>query len=338
MAVTIREVARRAGVSAMTVSRVINGGTGVRTETRQRVEEVVAELNYVPSRVARGLTSNKSGTLGLIVPDVVEPFFAQIVAGAELVTRRAGYRMLLCNSENDLNQERRFIEDILSYKAEGALIVPVNDHSKDNLAMLTVHDVPFVLIDRAVQDVESDLVKADSVAGARMMVEHLISLGRRRIALIVTSAETSTSRERREGYKQALEAAGIPVDPELIYVSTVGRSGGYRAMQQILAQKPWPDAVFAQNNLTAMGGVEAMREKGLSVPEDIAVVNFDDVDFLSIWHPFLTVVDQPAELFGTLAAELLLERIGGHGEVQPRAVRLPPRLIVRESCGSRLAG
>ncbi len=320
----------------MTVSRVINGGTGVRAETRQRVEQVVSDLHYVPSRVARGLTSNKSGTLGLIVPDVVNPFFAQIVAGAELVTRRAGYRMLLCNSESDLNQERRFVEDILSYKAEGVLVVPVNDQSKDNLAMLSVHEVPFVLIDRAVDDVACDVVQADNVAGARMMVEHLVSLGRRRIAMMALTTETSTARDRREGYQQALKAADIPFDPELVFVTAGARSDGYRAMQQILSQEPWPDAVFAINNMTAMGAVEAMREHGLAVPDDIAVVTFDDVDFLSIWHPFLTVVDQPAELFGTLSAELLLERIAGHGSAPARAVKLPPRLIVRESCGSRV--
>lgn len=336
MAVTIREVARRAGVSAMTVSRVINGGTGVRTETRQRVEQVVSDLNYVPSRVARGLTSNKSGTLGMVIPDVINPFFANIVAGAELVTRRAGYRMLLCNSEGDLNQERRFLEDILSYRAEGALVIPVSDQSKDNLAILTVHDVPFVLIDRSIGDVDCDSVESDNISGARMVTEHLLGLGRRRIAMIMLSAESSTDRGRRTGYQQALEAAGVAYDPDLVFLTSFGRNGGYRSMQQILALDPRPDAVFAVNNMTALGAMDAMRENGVAMPEDLPVVHFDEVEQMSVRDPFMTVVEQPSELFGTLGAELLLERIAGHASAQTRSVKLPPRLIVRESCGSRL--
>src|SRR6266404_1439066 len=170
MNATVRDVARRAGVSAMTVSRVINGSAGVRPETRRRVERAVTELDFVPNGVARGLMSSKSGTLGLIVPDISNPFFSILVRGAETVARRAGYRVLLCNSEADLALERQYIDDMISLRIEGLLIAPVGDRSRASLLSLTRRSFPLVLIDRSVERLDCDLVQADSTAGAREMV------------------------------------------------------------------------------------------------------------------------------------------------------------------------
>ena len=332
---TVRDVARRAGVSAMTVSRVNNGNAGVRPETRKRVEHAVTELDFVPNGVARGLMSSKTGALGLIVPDIGNPFFATVVRGAESVARRAGYRLLLCNSEGDLALERQYIEDMISHRVEGLIIAPLGDRSKVNLMPLVRRKFPFVLIDRSVAGLDADLVQADSVSGARKLVSHLIGLGHRRIAVIIEPDNVSTARERMQGYREALKAGGLKFAPELIVRTSADRAGGHMAMRKLLELDPLPKAVFAVNNMTALGAMQAIRERGLVVPKDIALVCFDDVEHLAVLSPFLTVINQPTETFGTLSSRLLLDRISGEVGEWPRRVVLDADLIVRESCGAR---
>src|ERR671910_856574 len=189
--VTIKDVARLSGVSSMTVSRVINGSERVSPETRQRVERAIAELGYVPSRLARGLIRQKTGTLALIVPDVANPFFTLIVRGAEDVARRAGYRMILADTRADLTIEREVIEEMLAHRVDGIMIAPVSDRSKGHLQRLARFGVQFVLIDRTVSGIESDVVTGDNVGGAWRLVEHLISLGHQRIGFITGSGDLS---------------------------------------------------------------------------------------------------------------------------------------------------
>src|SRR6476646_6403297 len=193
----------------MTVSRVINGREGVDADTQQRVEDAIAALSYVPNRIARGLISLKTQTLGLIVPDVVNPFFAPVVRGAETAARRAGYRMLLCNSEGDLRLEREYIQDLVSHRVEGLLLAPASDRSRTILLPLLRGGFPLVLIDRALPDTDCDLIVSDSASGARRLVEHLIAVGHREIAHITDAEDTSTGRERLRGYREALERAGL---------------------------------------------------------------------------------------------------------------------------------
>jgi LacI family transcriptional regulator len=335
MASTLHDVARRAGVSAMTVSRVVNGTGGVRADTQRRVEDAIRELGYVPNRLARGLITHESRTIGLIVPDVGNPFFAPVVRGAELAARRSGYRVLLCNSEGNLRLEREYIQDLLAHRIEGLLLAPAADRTRLALLPLLGRDFPLVLIDRWLPDVDCDLVISDCVAGARRLVAHLIGLGHRRIAHFTDSEEVSTGRDRLEGYRQALEAAGIGYSDELVFPTTTDRIGGYRAAQQMLAHEPLPTAIFAVNNMTAVGAVQALRERGLAVPRDMGLVCFDDVEHLAVLSPFLTVVDQPAETFGSLGAQLLLERISGKAGRRSRRIVLAADLIVRESCCAR---
>ena len=332
--VTIRDVARRAGVSPMTVSRVINDSTRVNPETRRRVEAAIAELGYVPSRLARSLSAQRTGTLALIVPDVANPFFTLIVRGAEDVARRAGYRVILCDTRADLAIEREVIEEMIAHRADGILIAPVSDRSRDHLRRLAKFGVPFVLIDRTVDGVDADVVLGDSLGGARRLVDHLISLGHRRIGLIVESDEVSTARDRRRGYEAALAEAGIPLDPALVAHATVDPAGGVDGMTRLLALEERPTAVFTVNNLVALGAIEAVRAAGLEVPDDVALVCFDDIDYASRLYPFLTVMEQPAETFGTLSTQLLLERIDGRGSDRSRVVVLPAEFVVRKSCGA----
>ena len=318
----------------MTVSRVINDSALVSPETRRRVEDAISELGYVPSRLARGLSAKRTGTLAVIVPDVANPFFTLIVRGAEDVARRAGYRVILCDTRADLGVEREVIEEMIAHRVEGILIAPVSDRSREHLRRLARFAVPFVLVDRTVPGVDADAVLGDSAEGGRRLVEHLVSLGHRRIGLIVENDEVSTARDRRRGYEAALRTAGLPLDPALVVEAAVDPDGGYEGMLRLLALDERPTGVFTVNNLVGLGAIEAVRSAGLEVPDDIALVCFDDIEYASRLYPFLTVMEQPAETFGTLSAQLLLERIERRAPERTRVVVLPAEFVVRRSCGA----
>jgi LacI family transcriptional regulator len=318
----------------MTVSRVINGRRGVDADTQRRVEAAIAALDYVPNRIARGLISQKTATLGLIVPDVVNPFFAPVVRGAETAARRAGYRILLCNSEGDLRLEREYIDDLVSHRVEGLLLAPVNDNTRHSVFPLIRGGFPLVLLDRSLPESDCDLIVTDSFSGARRLVRHLVGLGHRDIAHLTDADDTSTGRDRLQGYRDALAGAGIPYRDELVFRTTVDQLGGYRATQQVLALDPLPTAIFAVNNMTAVGAMQALRERGMTVPGDMGLVCIDEVEHLAVLSPFLTVIDQPAETLGSLGAQLLLERIAGKAGPKSRRIVLQTDLVVRLSCGA----
>jgi LacI family transcriptional regulator len=305
--VTIRDVASLAGVSPMTVSRVINASDRVSPETQRRVQEAIADLGYIPSRLARSLSGRRTGTLAVIVPDVANPFFTLIVRAAEEVARRSSYRVILCDTRADLAVERDVIEELIAHRVEGIVIAPVSDRSKPHLARLARFGVPF-------------------------------GLGHRRIGLIVEADEVSTARERRRGYESALRTVDLPLDPALAVEATPDPEGGFDGMGRLLSADDPPSAVFAVNNLVALGAIEAVRAAGLEVPDDVALVCFDDIELASRLYPFLTALEQPAETFGTLGTQVLLERIHGRGSRRDNVVVLPGRLTVRRSCGARNGG
>jgi LacI family transcriptional regulator len=336
MRVTIQDVARQAGVSPMTVSRVVNASPRVSAETRKRVEMAIAELGYVPNRLAQGLTGRRTGALGLIVPDVANPFFTLLVHGVEDVAWRAGYHVILCNTQADLERERGYVEDMVSFRVDGLLIAPVSDRSRAHMRLLTRSGVPFVLVDRSIPGSGLDLVQGDSVGSALRLVQHLIALGHRRIGMVTESLEVSTSRDRVEGYLQAHRLADVPADPELVVVGETATDPrtGYAGAVALLELAERPTAILAVNNVVAVGVVEAVRERGLEIPRDLALVCVDDIEYDSRVCPFLTVMAQPAATFGTLAMQLLLDRIAGRGNERAKTVVLPGELIVRLSCGA----
>jgi LacI family transcriptional regulator len=297
------------------------------------VEHAIEELGYVPSRLARGFVRQKTGTLALIVPDVANPFFTLIVRGAEDVARRAGYRIILCDTRADLALEREVIEEMIAHRVDGIAIAPVSDRSRSHLHRLERFGVQFVAIDRTVPGVDCDIVIGDNVGGARRLVEHLLALGHRHIGFVTESDEISTARDRRRGYEEALEAAGVRLDVDLIVRSTADPQGGFDGMRRLLELEHPPTAVFAVNNLVALGAIEAVRANDLEVPDDVALVCFDDIEYASRLHPFLTVMAQPAETLGALGTQLLLERIEERAPEQSRVVVLPAQFVVRRSCG-----
>jgi LacI family transcriptional regulator len=328
MKATIRDVASRAGVSAMTVSRVINRHPSVRDETRRRVEAAVVELGYVRNGVAR----HRTKTIGLVVPDVANPFFTHVACGAEDAASGAGFHVILCNTRGNVDREREHLDDLLALGVEGVLIAPVGDRSAPQLRTLERNMTPVVLIDRSVAGYHGDLVQGDSVAGARLLVDHLTELGHRRIGMISETADVSTARDRRRGYQEALEAAGIEPQPELIAESSmIDPRDAREATRRFLDLADPPTAIFAVNNISAVGVAEAVRERGLSIPTDLALVCFDDIDLASRLNPFLTVLAQPADTFGTIAMQLLLDRLAGREQKPTCTVVLPGELVVRTS-------
>src|SRR5437588_2139862 len=331
---TIKDVARLSGVSVMTVSRVINGGVRVSPDTRRRVEEAISQLGFVPNRLARGLSRQRTGTLAVIVPDVANPFFTAIVRAAEEVARRADYHVILGDTRADLAVEREVVEELIAHRVEGALIAPVSDRSLAHLRRLEQFGVPFVLVDRRVPGTQSDVVLGDSIGGARRLVEHLLTLGHRRVGFIVESDDVSPARERRAGYDAALTAAGSEVDADRVVNASADPAGGATGMTRLLELEPRPTAVFTVNNLVALGAIEAVRAAGLEVPDDVALVCFDDIEYASRLYPFLTAMEQPAQTFGTLSTQLLLDRIEGRSPQRPREVVLPGEFIMRKSCGA----
>jgi LacI family transcriptional regulator len=335
MKVTIHDVASHAGVSAMTVSRVINESPRVSADTRRRVQASITQLGYVPNRLARGLIQRKTGALGVIVPDVANPFFTLVVRGVEQVAWRAGYHVILCDTQGDLERERGYLEDMVAFQVEGVLIAPVGDRSRPQLRLLTRNNVPFVLIDRSIAGFDGDLVQGDSVVGARQLVEHLIELGHRRIGMITETADVSTARDRVQGYRDALEGAGVEFDPDLVAESSaIDPDAACEATLRLLALPEPPTAVFAVNNIAVIGVVEAARQQGLEIPSDLALVCFDDIEHVTRLYPFLTVMAQPAEAFGTIATQLLLDRLGSRVDHKRRIVVLPADFIIRESSGA----
>ncbi len=320
----------------MTVSRVINDQARVSQETRRRVQASVEALGYVPNRLARALSRRRTGTIGVIVPDLANPFYPLVVHGIEEVARRADHHVILCHSQADPERERGYLEDMVSFQVEGVLIAPVSDRSRPHMRLLAREGIPFVMIDRSISGFSGDLVQGDSIAGAQRAVEHLISLGHRRIGMVTESAEVSTARDRELGYRTALTNAGLDAPDELVARSnsaTDPDAAGVAAAQLMALPEP-PTAIFAVNNIAVIGVVEAARERGLRIPEDVALVCFDELEHLARVHPFLTVMAQPAETFGTLATQLLLDRIAGRIGTQHRTVVLPATLIVRESSGA----
>jgi LacI family transcriptional regulator len=333
--ITIHDVAARAGVSAMTVSRVLNKSTRVAEATRLKIEDAIQALGYVPNTLARGLRA-ATRTLALIIPDVSNPFFTDIVHGAEEVAWQQGYTVFLGNTHSSAEREKHYLYKFLGHGIDGLLIAPSGHATKVILDDVQARGVPFVIVDAKVQGTQSDEVIGDNVSGAFQLTEHLISLGHTRIAYIGGRPDISTAQDRERGYKKALAKHGLQTHPGYSQSSHFRRQEGYDIAKSLANLSTPPTAIFAANNELAVGVVEALRELKLRIPQDIALVCFEDVELASALNPFLTVMAQPAQEFGRIATSFLLERIV-HPLLPARSKVLKPSLIVRQSCGAGMA-
>ena len=327
--VTIRDVADRAGVSATTVSHVINKTRPVSDALSKRVLAAMGELGYQPNALARSLRRKQTHTFGLIVPDSANPFFAELARGIEDTSFDVGYSVILCNSNGDPARERLYLDVLATKQVDGILLVAAGE-STQPVDALRARDIPVVIVDRDVPGLAADCVLTDNAQGGRLATEHLIALGHRRIGCIAGPADLTPSADRVTGYRQALQAAGISADETLIVRGDFRDRSGYQGAQQLLALADPPTAMFACNDLMAIGAVGAVLEHGWQVPDDISIIGFDDIHLAAYVNPPLTTVAQPKYELGAVAAAMLLERLGER-EMPPRRRLLVAELVVRRS-------
>ncbi|MCC7368684.1 MAG: LacI family DNA-binding transcriptional regulator [Chloroflexi bacterium] len=329
MRVTIRDVAAKSGVSANTVSRVLNGKQDVSPVTRERVQAVIDELGFRPNNLARSLLRRQSHTIGHVVTDCTNPNTAQQIRAIQDVTTREGYSVVLFDTNERADRQTQSLHLLEGQVVDGIILTPARSED-DGLAKFVGRGNRLVLLNRDVPGLDVDRVMIDNRAGARAAIEHLIELGHRRIAYITGRPEISTVSERLAGYQDALAAHGITLDPHLVCRVEIDVEAATEATGKLLGRRRRPTAIFAYNDLMAVGALVAIRAAGLRVPEDISLVGHDDILYAPYLQVPLTTVAQPTREMAETAARLLVARV--RGDTAPhRRIVLPPRLVVRAS-------
>ncbi|RWE10354.1 MAG: LacI family transcriptional regulator [Mesorhizobium sp.] len=316
---TIADVARYAGVSVATVSHVMNRTRHVEPETAERVRAAITALRYSPNSLARSLRRGETKTIGLLLPDNSNPFFASVARQIEDAGFVAGYTVILCNSDGSAEKEERYLSVLMAKQIDGLIFAGSSDHARVFASLSAA--VPAVLLDREIHSVNVDSV----------LVDHDLGLGHKRIGVIGGPRDSSSSPARLRGFTRALEEAGLALPPSSVVDSDYHFAGGRLAMERLLEQAPEITAVFACNDLMAMGAITALRSRGLRVPDDMSLIGFDDIPYAVTTWPPLTTIAQPVEKIGTRAVSLLLERVV-EPEAPSRREVLTPVLVERESC------
>ncbi|HUI53102.1 MAG TPA: LacI family DNA-binding transcriptional regulator [Terriglobales bacterium] len=333
-AASIYDVARESGVSVFTVSAVVNNKSHVGKVLREKVEAAIRKLSYRPNLLARSLAKQKTHTIGMIVPDIGNPFFPSVVRGAEDAAQKHGYNLLLCNSDDSIDKEEKAVELLLSKRVDGILLTKAaEDFHPSVRQMIKQVNTPFVLVMRTYPKLTKDAVITDDYHGAYEAVSHLARAGRKRIALISGPLKVSNAKERWQGFVDALKAEGLPFERDLVIEGDYRIESGYRAGHSVFSRRP--DGIYVANYLMTVGLLKAAEEMGLHCPEEFGLVSFDDYPWLGIFRPRLTTVELPKHQLGTEAVELLLRRISGDTS-KPVLIKLQPELRIRESCGFAL--
>lgn len=335
MGVTIKEVARRAGVSVATVSRVFNDSGPVNNETRLRVEQAAEDLRYVPNLAARSLITNTSFTLGVLLPDLYGEFFSEVIRGIDQTSREHGYHILVSSSHSD-EEEIKMAIQAMHGRVDGLIIMSplVNAEA---LGEMLPPQVPVVFLSSSANGSAYGCINVDNYGGAYSVVQHLIGLGHRQIAMVTGSQDNFDSRERLRGYREALRDHGITGSEDLVVAGDFSEASGYAAAAELLARTPRPTALFAANDAMAVGAIGALHEAGVAVPDDIAVVGFDDIPIAQYMRPSLTSVHISISALGAQAVDHLLDAIDGGPPSEGVHVTVPTTLVVRESCGASTA-
>lgn len=327
---TIKDIAELAGVSIATVSYVINGSRPVSAELAERVEQAIDELEYYPNEVARSLRGQRTSTVGLIVPDSANPFFAEIAKGVEDAGFEAGYTVVLCNSNLTLDRELAYLETLLSKQVDGVIIHPTTTRL-EQVNLLIKNQIPVAILSRDAGDMDVDTFRIDNRQAGHDATEHLIDLGHQSIACIKPLSGTNPSAQRVDGYLEALANASIPMNAELLVQGDNTIQGGELATEQLINSNVPFTGIFACNDAMAIGAMRALREAGCSVPDDISVIGFDDIQLASYIQPALTTISNPKYELGSMAIRKLLDRIEGSLDPGPRSFPLDTKLIRRST-------
>jgi len=330
---TIKDVAEQARVSIATVSKVLNDPDYGSAQTRTRVMSAVKKLGYRPNNVARSMVKGKTNVIALVIPDVRNQFFTSVARGVEDVASKYDYGVMLCNTDEDPAKQQKYIDVFRSRIVDGFIIAVASERDR-HLRKIDRQVLPFVFIDRVCEGVPGDAIVVDNRDGAHKAVTHLLQLGHRRIGLITGKRDTLTGRERLRGYLEAFKDYGLEPDEELIKDGGFTIEGGYEAAKALLSVKSRPTAVFISNNAMTIGCLKALAEARIRIPNQMAVVGFDDSEWAEFFTPPLTVVRQPTYTMGTLAGEILFQRILGTAPPERKEIVLKPELVIRESCGA----
>ena len=328
---TIVEVAKRARVSIATVSNVIRNTKRVSPELQERVQAAIRELDYYPNEIARSLKVKQTRMLGLVLPDITNPFFPEIIRGAEDTAFERGYFLVTANTDEQIGRERRTLSALRSYRVDGILLASAPGTDTSHIRSTIASGLPLVCLDRPVSGVKTDAVLLDNVRGGRECVRHLIQRGHRRIAIITGLLQAQNARERLKGYEDALREADIPLNPALVLEGDFREGSGYRLGKLLMQKRVKPTAIFACNGVMTLGVLKAFEETGVRCPEDMALATFDDLAVDRSFHPHLTAVVQPSYEIGARAATILMDRIEGKLTGEPSVVRIVPTLVIRES-------
>ncbi|MCR1899541.1 LacI family transcriptional regulator [Irregularibacter muris] len=330
----IREVAKKAGVSVATVSRVLNHPHTVSSPTMELVLATMEKMQYTPNGLARSLALNRSSTIALLIPNILNPLYPQVAKGIEDVAHQKGYNILLCNTEEKQDKEQDYVEMLLEKRVDGIILTASQLKEKD-IQKIKNQNIPLVLIGRNIENMEANMVFTDYYMGAYQMTQHLIEIGYREIAHITGLKCQEESKEKLRGYERAIQEAGISLKNNWIIEGDNEIEGGYLGAKKLLRLKEPPQAIFAANDLMAIGAIDAIKSNGLTIPGDIAIVGFDDIKMASLVEPKLTTISQPVYKMGLIAARLLFESIESkHNEEEfNQKIFLQPKLMVRKSCG-----
>jgi LacI family transcriptional regulator len=327
----IYDISKAVGVSIATVSRVLNGSARVSEEVRTKVQRAVRDLDYHPNALARSLVHKSTQTLALVVPDISNPFFPEIARGVEDAANKAGYNVILCNSDNSPQKEVWYCTMVRKRRVDGTIFI-TTARTTQHIAGLAKAGVPVVLVDREPGGLPIDLVVTENREGGKLTASHLLSLGHKRIGIITGALQTATGADRLCGIREVLlEAGAFRLD--YLVEGTYHYDSGYRGMQRLLELSERPTAVIAGNDMTAVGAIKALTDAGLRVPDDVSVVGYDDISLAAMMTPGLTTVAQPKYQMGASSVEVLMQRLVDLG-APPRKVVLQPRLVVRGSTAS----
>jgi LacI family transcriptional regulator len=338
---TLKDIARLAHVSHTTVSRALNNKSRIRNTTKEKVLAIARDLNYRPDFVARSLVMRKTKTLGLVITTIVNPFYIELAQGIETTAIESGYNIILCSTHSDLSTEKRYIDMLRSRGVDG--IIFTSAHMKDpNIRELAEEDFPMVLVNRRtyqpIVKERVDYVGINNILGGFLAVEHLIRLGHRRIGVIGGSSESSVGFERLEGGRKALAAYGLALKEDYVLEGNFLKESGLLGAERYLRMAEPPTAIFATNDYMALGAYQAIREGGWRVPEDLALIGFNDIEFTAMKGIELTTIGQKKFEMGTRAVKSLIRRIEGEKGRPPEEIILEPELIVRRTCGFHLRG
>ena len=327
---TMKQVAERAQVSIGTVSHVVNGTATVHEKLRKRVLEVITILGYQPSQLARGLRRHSTNMLGMVIPDITNPFFPGVVRGVEDVAFKKSFRVVLCNTDNDPAKEKAYIDELRSYQPAGLLIIPASERLSAEIGYSIPQGIPLIFLDRRPSDWKGDAVMVANEEGAFQATQYLVKMGHTRLAMLSGPAHVANAGERLAGFRRALAKNKICITPEYVQETRFDRDSGYQSALRLLNMLPRPTAIFAANDMVALGALLAVRELGLRCPKDVSIIGFDDLELGMFTDPALSSVHQSGYQMGATAARLLLERIAGK-KGRGRQIVLPTELRIRNS-------